>query len=92
MKNNFDSIFESNQELYETLPALVRDSERYGMVFILSANTMSSVNSKISQNFENIYAFKLKDMTDYALAFSTKKKIEPRDVFGRVLTNNGDIH
>ena len=90
--NNYDSIYENNQTLYDTLPDLVRDSERYGFVFILTANNVNSVNNRISQNFDNIYTFKLKDITDYTTAFGTRKKIEPRDTFGRSLVNNDGVH
>ena len=90
--NNYDSIYENNQTLYDTLPDIVRDSERYGFVFILTANNVNSVNNRISQNFDNIYTFKLKDITDYTTAFGTRKKIEPRDTFGRGLVNNDGVH
>ena len=90
--NNFDSIFENDNSLYDELPDLIRDSERYGIIFIFTANTISSVNSKISQNFNNVYSFRLKDMSDYMAAFNSRKKIEPRDTFGRGLVNNGDVH
>jgi len=90
--NNFDSIFENNQDMYEYLPDLIRDSERYGIIFILTANASNSVSSKISQNFDNIYAFKMKDPTEYNTIFNSRKKIEPRDIVGRGIVNNGELH
>ncbi len=90
--NNYDSIYENNQALYDILPDLVRDSVRYGVVFIFTANNVNSISNRISQNFDNIYTFKLKDMTDYATAFGTRKKISPRDIFGRGLVDNGEVH
>ena len=90
--NNFDSIFESHQDMYEYLPGLVRDSERYGIIFILTANASNSVSIKISQNFNNIYSFRLKDPSEYNTIFNTRKKIELRDIFGRGLVNNDGLH
>ena len=90
--NNYDSINENNQTLYETLPDLVRDSERYGIIFIATANNVSSIPTKISQNFKNVYTYKLKEMLDYAAAFGTRKKIEPRETIGRGLVDNGEVH
>lgn len=90
--NNFDSIFESHQDMYDYLPGLVRDSERYGIIFILTANAINSVSIKISQNFGNIYAFRLKDSSDYNTIFNSRKKIELRDIFGRGFLNNGELH
>ena len=90
--NNYDSIYESNQNLYEELPELVRDSERYGIIFILTANAINSVHSKISTNFKNIYALKLKDSSDYISLFGVKSKTVPRDIEGRGILNNNGLH
>ena len=90
--NNYDSIYEANQNLYDELPDLIRDSSRYGIVFIFTANAVNSVPTKIAQNFSNIYAFKLKDSSDYISVFNTRTKITPRDIFGRGLLNNDGVH
>ena len=90
--NNYDSIYEANQNLYDVLPELVRDSERYGIIFILTANATNSVNSKITSNCKNNYAFKLKDQFDYTSIFGTKTKIYPRDNFGRGVLKNDGVH
>lgn len=90
--NNYDSIYESNSSLYEELPDLVRDSERYGIIFIFTGNAINSIHSKISQNCPNIYAFHLKDSSDYTSVFGVRTKIVPRDTFGRGLIKNDGIH
>ena len=90
--NNYDSVYESNPNIYEELPELVRDSERYGIIFILTANASNSVHSKISQNFHNTYAFKVKDSSEYSSIFGVRTKIVPRDIDGRGLINNDGIH
>lgn len=90
--NNFDSIFESNQSLYDEMPELVRDTERYGIIYILTATAINSVNSKISQNFPNLYAFKLKDSSDYRTLFNVRSKTEPRDMIGRGILKHDTIH
>ena len=90
--NNFDSIYEANQNLYDDLPELVRDSERYGIVFILTANAANSVTSKISQSFSNLYSYRLKDSSDYGTVFDVRTKAVPRDMFGRGLINNDGVH
>jgi len=90
--NNYDSLYETYQEIYEEFPDLVRDSERYGIVYIFTANAINSVQNKISQNFHNVYAFKLKDSSDYASIFGTRTKLVPREINGRGLLNNNGIH
>ena len=90
--NNYDSIYENDQGIYEVLPDLMRDSERYGIVFVVTANAVNSVPSKITQNSHNTYAFKLKDANDYTTIFGVRTKSVPRDIFGRGMLNNDGIH
>ena len=90
--NNYDSIYEANPELYDELPDLIRDSERYGIVYIITASAINSVQSKISQNFQNIYAYKLKDISDYTSIFGQRVKNSPREVIGRGLLRKEGIH
>ena len=90
--NNYDSIYESDNSLYDELPDLVRDSETYGIIFILTANAINSVVNKIATNFNNIYAFKLKDSADYMTLFNLRNKLTPRDTLGRGMLKTDTIH
>ena len=90
--NNYDSIYESNPTIYEELPDLIRDSERYGIVYILTANAINSVQNKISQNCANVYAYKLKDVSDYTAVFGERVKSAPRDIAGRGLLRKDGVH
>ncbi len=90
--NNFDSIYENNQDMYDYLPELVRDSERYGIIFIATCNANGTMPNKIAQNFKQIYAFKIKDPTEYLTMFNTRQKTTPRDIIGRGLVNNDGLH
>ena len=92
MMNNYDSIYDSNESLFDIMPELVRDSERYGIVFIISANKLNSLNSRVSQNFQNSYILTLKDKAEYRFAFGTKTNIIPREIAGRGLFKNDGIH
>jgi len=90
--NNYDSVYESNQNIYDELPELVRDSSRYGIVFIITANAINSVHNRISQNFSNIYVLKLKDSSDYTGIFNVRTKLVPKENLGRGLANCEGIH
>ena len=90
--NNFDSISDSNQNVLEELPDMVRDTERYGVIYILTATGTRSVYSKILQNFSNYYAFKLNDISDYMEVFSQRNKIYPRDFLGRGICKLEDLY
>ena len=90
--NNYDSIYESDPTVYDTYPDMIRDSDRYGIIYLCTANGINSIPTKILQNLKNIYAFKLKDIYDYNTLFGVKTKIMPRDLFGRGLLKNEVIH
>ena len=90
--NNYDSLYDSNPRIYDILPELVRDSERYGIIFMITCDGVNSVHSKISQSFDNTYVLKLKDQSDYGIAFGERCKIVPRDIFGRGLCRENGIH
>lgn len=90
--NNFDAFNASNPNAYDVLPELVRDSARYGIVYIFTGSATNSVSSRISQNFANIYAYKLKDSSDYGYLFNSKSRLVPRNIDGRGILNNGNLH
>ena len=90
--NNFDSLSESNVNLYDEISDLVRDSANYGIIFIVTASTTGSVRNKLTTNFTNFYAFKLKEVSDYTILFGTRVKTMPRDIVGRGYLKNDGVH
>lgn len=90
--NNYDSIYENNSSIYDDLPDLIRDSERYGIVFIITCNAINSVHNRISQNCRNIYTFRLKSDSDYPTLFGTRVNVVLRDMVGRGLFKTDAIH
>ena len=90
--NNYDSIYESIPEIYDELPDLIRDSERYGVIFIITADSINSIPGKITQNMPTTYAYKLKDSSDYSSLFDSRTKLVPRDTFGRGILENDGLH
>ena len=91
--NNYDSIYESNQFLFDELPELVRDSDRYGITYIITGNNVTSISSKVSQNCPTQFAFHLKDISDYNAIFNLKLKNMPREVDGRGICRiNNALH
>ena len=90
--NNWDSIFESNQNLYDEFSELIRDSERYGIVYVVTSSAINSVSDRFKQLMPFTLALKLKDPADYTYLFNTKDKIEPRDLFGRGICFNEKLH
>ncbi len=91
MINNYDTLYESNDNVIDDLPDLVRDSERYGIVFIITANSERSVNSRTGSSFKNLIVLHLKDASDYSTIFPVRTSIVPRDMFARGLFNDNEV-
>lgn len=91
--NNYDALIENNNALIDELGALTRDSERYGIFYIITGGTITSITRKVNQNFPNIIAMHLKDTNDYYSMFANQRtKMVPRNTVGRGLVNNGKVH
>ena len=90
--NDYDSLFDANQKVYDILPDLVRDSYRYGIVFIFTCDAPNSVPNRVAQNCDNIIAFKLKESYGFSSAFNERVKIVPRDILGRGLIKIDTVH
>ena len=85
MINNYDTLFDSHDDVIDELPELLRDSERYGIVFVITASSDRSLGSRISGNCKNMMVLHLKDTSDYTTAFPIRTKLVPREMFGRGL-------
>ena len=91
--NNFEAIKDSEINAIEDLPDLMRDSERYGIVYFMTGASPVSIPLKLSIVFQTGYAYKLKDLYDYQEACGAKAKNEPRSIFGRGLfLDNETLH
>ena len=90
--NNYDALFEMNPTIADYLNSYTRDSERYGVVFIISCNSVRTIGRRITQNFSNIYVLHLTDVTDYYNVFNVRNKTVPRDTFGRGLVHQENVN
>lgn len=91
--NNYDGLIENNNTLIDELATLTRDSERYGILYIITGGTITSITRRVNQNFPNVIAMHLKDTNDYYSMFANHRtKMVPRNTVGRGLVNNGKVH
>jgi len=83
--NNYDSFMETNfNTLEEDFIKLTRDGLRYGVFFVITANSEGSIRRKIKQNFNTLLALRLNDISDYTSIFGRVNSV-PKDVIGRGL-------
>ena len=90
--NNYESLDDSYVEFYEMFCEIIRDSERYGVVFITTSSSVASPPDKAKQLMPFGLALKLKDPGDYSIMFNSRQKIEPKDIFGRGVCKNEILH
>ena len=89
--NNWESIMEAMFDIIETLPGMSRDSERFGIVFLISSSALLS--SKVEQTMNSHFAFKLKEIADYGSCFGVRERKEPKSNFGRgICINEETLH
>jgi len=86
LKDNFDNL------IYGPLPDLIRDADRYGIVFLITAGGSNSVRTNIQQSCKKYFTFKLKDKYEYRSVFSKKTDLVPRDIVGRGMLDNEGLH
>ena len=90
--NGFESIYESNQNIYDILGELIRDSERYGIVYMFSTSTITSLPTRFKQLIPFSLCLRLKDSMDCAQQFNAREKKEIKDLFGRGICKNEVLH
>ena len=90
--NNYDAILENNQDINDTMTEIVRDSSRYGIIYIFTCNATRSIVGKISDNCPKRYALKLKDLFEYTDALETKVNQTPPEIIGRGLYDSDGVH
>ena len=90
--NNYEGILEVYNSIYEDISSIGRESSRYGITIFLTCNGPSTLGRRVGQCFENRYSMHLADPSDYYAVFNMKCRVKPREVEGRGLVYNGDIH
>ena len=88
--NGFDSMIESTS-ITDIICDLTRDSERYGIVYLITSN--NALAERFRQTINSLLLFKLKDVNDYSYFYSVRQLKEPKPNFGRgICYNDGVLH
>lgn len=91
--NGYESFIESYGNYDDYLAHLVRESSKYGIVFVMTAVSPSSVKTKISQSFQNKIATQLSDNFDYKFYLDAPEGLTPSKYFGRgIISMNGSAY
>ena len=83
--NYYDNFVELYNNYDEVISKLTREGEKYGIVFIVTANASNSIRFKMKQNFRQSITLQLNDEMDYTDLVGAKRGMEPSKIFGRGL-------
>ncbi len=88
--NNYEIFLENYGKIADNLIPMFRDGARYGVVFIISELSPSTVKSKMLQSFNNKLCLQLQNEGDYRSSLGAPKGLFPAKIFGRgiVFTEN----
>ena len=90
--NDFDALCEGDFMLQETISQYCRDCERYGISFILTCNSVSSVRGKMRQSFKNAFVLEMNNPDDYSSVVGNWKHVCLFNFPGRGLVNLGVVY
>ena len=88
--NGYEAFVENYGEYDDYFAHLLRESSKYGIVFILTAITTNSVRNRISQSFNNKIMLQIADDFDYKFIMGAPAELKPSKYIGRGLSTVGD--
>lgn len=90
--NNYDVFVESYQNEADSMQSLFRDGYKYGVVFVVSCNSINAIKTRSIAYFNNKICLRLNDSMDYRSVMGSPRDLTPADYFGRGLAPvNGRI-
>lgn len=81
--NNYDILSEAFPRAVGIIGDLFRDAPKYGITFIISANTTTAISSRLSQFFNHMILMQLNDDGQYRGLSQCRRGLIPKKVIGR---------
>ncbi len=88
--NGYEAFVENYGDYDDFLSHIIRESSKYGIIFIMTTVATNSVKSRISQLFNNTILLQVKDDFDYQFVLGAPSGLKPSKLFGRGLSNIKD--
>lgn len=85
--NNYSGFAEQYENLIEELTLLTREGIKYGIYFIVTANSTNAVRYRTSQNFKMMLTMQLNDASDYSMIVGKTDGLIPSKYKGRGLVH-----
>lgn len=90
--SNYSHFAESYERLEDANIALSRDGMKYGIYFLMTANSASAIRYRVAQNFNQHFVLKLNDPTDYTAILGSVGGRTPEKYVGRGMLKNKNIY
>lgn len=90
--NNYDAYIESYDEYEDMFSLLTREGFKYGITFIVSAATTTTLRYRLKQNFKQNLVLQFNDQSDYNSVLGNIQKKYPSKAYGRGLVKLDEIH
>lgn len=92
MLNDFDTFIETNPNYDDLILQYSRDGQRYGIVFILTVNSLSVIRRRVKQNFQNEICLQMNSLDDYAVILGKVKGFVISEIPGRGLMKKDNVY
>lgn len=89
MINDFANFIQVYSKYEDELVKIFKECSKYGIVFIITANIVNDIRSRVLQNFKKRLALQLVS-GDYSLIFSKARRKKPSNLYGRGLCTIDD--
>lgn len=81
--NGYESFVENAGEYEDYYASLLRESSKYGIIFIMTVSAVNNVSIRISQSCVNVMAMKLTEVAEYRYTLNAPYGLLPAKYFGR---------
>ncbi len=89
---NYFDVFSELYDYDELMNKLSRESAKYGIILIVSVNSISGMRYKLRQNFHSNIALQFNDQDDYSVVVGNTHKLYPSEIYGRGLVKLDNIY
>ena len=90
--NNYDAYSETYDEYDDIFGVLTREGFKYGITFVVTANTTNSLRYRVRQNFKQNLVLQFNDPTDYSAILGNIHKKYPSKLYGRGLIAQEEVY
>lgn len=81
--DNFAVFAEEFNDLEDEMVSITRDCQKYGIYFVITANSSNAVRYRLQQNFKQLMVLQMNDTSDYVSILGQTDGIVPSKLLGR---------